>query len=500
METKLQALKSRLAEVMDLSYIEYSLEWDQQTHMPPGGADGRAEQLGTLSKIKHEKYTADELGRLLEEAGQEVKDLPPDSDDACLVRVAGQSYRRLKQIPTDLMAEIKRTTGAAHTVWAKARAEKDFQIFQPVLARIFELKRQQAECFPNRASIYDPLLDEFEPGMQTAQVRAVFAELKRELVPLVKAIAAKPPVDDAVLHGNYDEQKQWALGLEVVQHFGYDFERGRVDKTAHPFSTSLSLNDVRITTRVYPQLLTSLLMSNMHECGHALYEQGFSPSLARSPLADGASYGIHESQSRLWENLVGRSRGFWKFFYPRLQATFPDQLHATDAEAFYRAINKVEPSLIRVEADEVTYNLHTMLRFELELDVLEGRLAVKDLPAAWNAKVKEYLGLDVPDDSQGVLQDVHWSSGYLGYFPSYTLGNLASVQFFQKACKDLPMIPDDIERGEFASLLSWLRGNIHCHGRKFMAPDLIQRVTGSPLTSTPYVSYLKRKYTEIYCL
>ena len=500
METKLQALKARLAELMDLLYIEYSLEWDQQTYMPPGGASGRAEQLGTISKIKHQKYTADELGRLLEEAGHEVKDLPPDSDDACLVRVAGEAYHRLKQIPTELMAEIKRTTGAAHTVWARARAENDFQMFRPLLERIFELKRQQAECCPDRASIYDPLLDEFEPGMKTAQVREVFAGLKRDLVPLVKAIGAKPQVDDAPLHAHYDEQKQWELGLEVVQHFGYDFERGRVDKTAHPFTTSLSLDDVRITTRVFPRILTSLLMSNMHECGHALYEQGFSPRLARTPLADAISYGIHESQSRLWENLVGRSRGFWKFFYPRVQAVFPEQLRATDVETFYRAVNKVTPSLIRVEADEVTYNLHTMLRFELEVDVLEGRLAVKDLPAAWNAKVKEYLGLEVPDDSQGVLQDVHWSSGYVGYFPTYTLGNIASVQFFQKACQDLPMIPDDIERGEFVSLLGWLRENIHRHGRKFPASELIQRVTGSPLTSVPYVNYLRHKYTEIYYL
>jgi carboxypeptidase Taq len=500
MESKLEALKARLAEVWDLTYIEAALEWDEQTYMPPGGAAGRAEQLGTLAKIKHEKYTADELGRLIEAAKQEVKSLPPDADDACLVRVADRHYRRLRQIPPELKAEIKRTTGAAHTVWARARAEKNFAAFRPMLERIFELKRQEADCFAEKTSIYDPLLDEFEPGMQTAQVREVFAGLKRDLVPLVKAIAAKPQVNDAVLHGTYDEAAQWAVGVEVVRHFGYDFERGRVDKTAHPFTTSLSFGDVRITTRVFPQLLTSLLMSNMHECGHALYDQGLSPSLGRSPLAEGASYGIHESQSRMWENLVGRSRGFWTFFYPRLQAAFPEQLKGTDLDAFYRAVNKVEPSLIRVEADEVTYNLHTMLRFELEVDVLEGRLAVKDLPAAWNAKVKEYLGVDVPDDGQGVLQDVHWSAGYMGYFPSYTLGNIASVQFFQTACRELPGIPDDIERGEFASLLGWLRKNIHRHGRKFAAPELIERVTGSPLTTVPYVEYLGRKYGEIYGL
>ena len=500
MENKLQLLKARLAEVTDLTYVEAILEWDQQTYMPPGGAAGRAEQVGTISKLTHEKWTAAEVGSLLEAAQAEVKDLNPDSDDARLVRLAQREYTRRKQIPTALMAELKRTTAAAHTVWAKARAEKDFKLFQPHLEKIFDLKRQVANCFPEKDSIYDPLLNEFEPGMKTAQVREVFAGLKRDLVPLVKAIAAKPEIDDSILHLNYDEQKQWDFGLDVVGRFGYDFERGRLDKTAHPFTTSFSQGDVRITTRVYANLLTSALMSDMHEAGHALYEQGLSPTLERTPLSDGASLGIHESQSRMWENLVGRSRGFWKYFYPRLQATFPGPLAAVDGETFYRVINKVKPSFIRVEADEVTYNLHTMLRFELELDVLEGRLAVKDLPAAWNAKVKEYLGLDVPDDSQGVLQDVHWSAGYIGYFPTYTLGNIASVQFFQKACQDLPMIPDDIERGEFQALLTWLRSNIHRHGKKFMPTELIQRVTGSPLKAEPYVNYLKRKYTEIYCL
>jgi carboxypeptidase Taq len=500
MEDKLQLLKDRLAEVIDLIYVEALLEWDQQTYMPPGGAAGRAEQLGTISKLIHEKITSDEVGQLLAEAQEQVKTLPPDSDDARLVSVTQREYTRRKQIPTPLMAEFKRTTAAAHTVWAKARADKSFKAFQPHLERIFDLKRQMADCFPVKESIYDPLLDEFEPDMKASQVREVFAGLKRDLVPLVKAIAARPEIDDAVLHLAYDEQKQWDYGLDVIRRFGYDFERGRQDKAAHPFTTSFSLDDVRITTRVHSNLLSSALMSTMHECGHALYDQGLGASLARSPLGNGASLGIHESQSRLWENLVGRSRGFWRFFYPRLQATFPAQLQLVDPNIFYRAINKVKPSFIRVEADEVTYNLHTMLRFELEVDVLEGRLAVKDLPAAWNAKVKEYLGLTVPDDSQGVLQDVHWSAGYIGYFPTYTLGNIASVQFFQKACQDMPMIPSDIERGEFMTLLTWLRDNIHRHGRKYTPTELIQRVVGSPLNAEPYVNYLKRKYTEIYGL
>ncbi len=500
MDDKLQQLKARLAEIMDLTWVGYVLEWDEQTYMPSGGAAGRAEQMGTVYRLKHEKWTAPELGDLIAAAKTAVKDLDPESDDARLVRLAERKYQYRKRIPTALAAELKRTAALAHTVWTKARAEKNFKLFQPYLEKIFDLKRQVAEGFPDKDSIYEPLLDKFEPGMKTAQVRAVFDGLKRDLVPLVKAIAAKPQVDDAFMHLDYDEQKQWDFGAEVVRRFGYDFERGRIDKTAHPFTTTLSQGDVRITTRVHRNLLPSLMMSDMHECGHALYDQGCSPALDRTPLSDGVSLGIHESQSRLWENLVGRSRGFWKFFYPRLQALFPSQLGGVEVEAFYRAINKVQPSFIRVEADEVTYNLHTMLRFELELDVLEGRLAVKDLPGAWNAKVKDYLGLEVPDDSQGVLQDIHWSSGYIGYFPTYTLGNIASAQFFEKACQDMPMIPDDIERGEFQGLLSWLRRNIHIHGKKFMPGEIIARVTGGPLNPAPYVNYLKRKYSEIYCL
>ncbi len=500
MEDKLQLLKERLAEITDLIDVANVLDWDTQTYMPPGGAAGRAEQLGTIGKLVHEKMTTDEMGRLLAEAGAQVKELDPDSDDARLVNVALRNYTHRRQIPTLLMAELTRTTAAAHTVWVRARADKDFKAFQPCLEKIFDLKRQVADCFPVKESVYDQLLDEFEPDMKASQVREIFAGLKLQLVPLVRAIAAKPEIDASALHLDYDEQKQWDFGLDVIRRFGYDFQRGRQDKTAHPFTTAFNLGDVRITTRVDPHFLNMALLGTIHESGHALYDQGYGPSLARTPLADGASHGIHESQSRLWENLVGRSRNFWRFFYPRLQATFPAQLQSVDPNIFYRAINKVKPSLIRVEADEVTYNLHTMLRFELEVDVLEGRVAVKDLPAAWNEKVKDYLGLDVPDDGQGVLQDVHWSSGYVGYFPSYTLGNIASVQFFEKACRDMPTIPSDIEQGDFRALLTWLRDNIHRHGRKYTPAELIQRATGGPLNPEPYVNYLKRKYTEIYDL
>jgi len=504
MEEKLQELKTRLAEVADLEHVAAVLEWDQQTYMPPGGADERAEQTATIRKLAHQKFTSDEVGRLLEDLRGQLtaRGADPEGYEASLIRATLRKYEREHKLPTQLVAELARTTAAAYDAWVKARVNRDFDAFRPHLEKIFELKRREAACFGPQDSPYDPLLDEYEPGMKAAQVREVFAELKRELVPLVRAIAAKPEIDDSILHRDYDEQKQWDFGLDVILQFGYDAERGRQDKAPHPFTTTFGLGDVRITTRLHRDLLSSALMSTMHECGHALYEQGFDPAFARTPLADSVSLGIHESQSRMWENLVGRSRGFWKFWYPRLQGVFPGQLGNVSREVFYKAINKVELSLIRVEADEVTYNLHTMLRFELEVDALEGRLPVKDIPAAWNAKVKEYLGLDVPAarDDLGCLQDIHWSNGYIGYFPTYTLGNLASVQFFEKAIQDAPSIPADIERGEFGGLLGWLRANIHRHGRKYLPGELIQRVTGGPLNARPYLAYLKRKYSEIYSL
>jgi carboxypeptidase Taq len=501
MEEKLKELKARLAEVNDLERVADLLDWDQQTYMPSGGAEARAEQTATVQKIAHEKFTSDEIGQLLDDLQKKFDSYDPDGDEPRLIRAASHKYQRERRRPTDLVVELARVTSLAQEVWVKAREAKDFKVFQPHLEKIYELKRREAACFTPYDSSYDPLLDEYEPGMKAAEVRQVFDELKRELVPLVRAIAEKPEIDDSVFYKDYDEQKQWDFGLEVIRRFGYDFERGRQDKSPHPFTTSFGIGDVRITTRVHRHLLSSALMSTLHETGHALYEQGFDPAFARSPLADSASLGIHESQSRLWENLVGRSRGFWKFFYPKLsKTTFPEQLGSVDFEAFYKALNKVKPSFIRVEADEVTYNLHPMLRFELEVDLLEERLQVKNVPEAWNAKYKEYLGLDVPDDSVGCLQDIHWSAGLIGYFPTYTLGNLASVQFFEKAIQAVPSIPEEIERGEFGDLLGWLRENIHRHGRKYLPGELILRVTGSPLDAKPYLGYLQRKYSEIYGL
>jgi carboxypeptidase Taq len=500
MAEKLKQLKAALGEVYDLGKAAAVLEWDQQAYMPPGGAAGRAEQTATLRSLEHGKFTAAKIGRWLTELKKEYRRAAPESDEAALVRVTARAYDRATKVPAALVAEISRATTLAHEHWVEARRQKNFKLFEPHLENIFALQLKVAKCFGKQESPYDALLDGYEPGMKASQVRAVFAELRREIVPLVKAISARPESDDALLHRDYAEQKQWDFGLEVIQKLGYDLKRGRQDKVVHPFCTSFNTGDVRITTRVDKNFLPTCLMGTIHETGHALYEQGLDPRLERTPLCDSASLGIHESQSRMWENLVGRSRAFWKIWYPRLQAVFPENLGGVDLDSFYRAINKVKPSYIRVEADEVTYNLHTMLRFEIEVDVLEGRLAVKDIPATWNAKYNEYFGHEVTDDAAGCLQDVHWSMGLVGYFPTYTLGNIISVQFYDQAVKDNPSISGDLERGEYGSLLKWLRENVHRHGRKYLPTELIKRVTGSGLDSKPYIAYLKRKYSEVYGL
>ncbi len=501
MPNKLDVLKSRLAEVDDLENTAALLEWDQLTQMPPGGASGRADQTATLQKIAHEKFIDAEVGQLLADLTAQYQGAPADDDDAALVRVAARLYRRKTQIPPKLVQAMAQATALGQAIWARARAQNDFAAFLPQLEKIIDLKRQVAACFPEAASPYDALLEDYEPGATTAQIRTMFDELKRELPPLVQAIAQRATGhEDDIIHGDYDEATQWALTHRAVEQIGYDFSQGRLDKTVHPFETSFGLHDVRITNRVRRDHLTACLMGSLHETGHALYDLGYPDKYARSPLGHSASLGIHESQSRLWENLVGRSRAYWQFFFPQLQAAFPQPLAGQTAESFYRAVSAVRPTYIRVEADEVTYNLHTLLRFELEVDLLEGRLEPRHAPAAWNARFKEYLGLDVPEDRLGVLQDTHWASGLIGYFPTYTIGNLASVQLFNKAVADHPSIPDDIAHGRFGALLGWLRQNVHQHARKYLPGDLIHIATGEPLSARPYLAYLKKKYGELYGL
>ena len=499
MSDALQALKIRLADVHNLQMAAGVLDWDQQTYMPPGGVGARAEQKATLSKLAHSLFTADETGKLLQQAERETAGIPDDSDDAAFLCVARRDFDRSVKLPTSLGEEFTRVTAHAQEEWAKARAADDFPAFAPWLSKIVDLERRTAEALGYKERLYDALLDQYEPGMTSRKLDEVFGALRAEVVPLARAIFERvDEVDASVLNLEYDEEKQRIFAEGVLKECGFDLTRGRQDRSVHPFCTHFSQNDVRLTTRYDRNFLSMALFGSLHEMGHGLYEQGTGSTLEGTLLASGASLGVHESQSRLWENLVGRSRGFWGHYYPRLQETFPDQLGSVPVEAYYRAMNRVGPSLIRVEADEVTYNLHIMLRYEMENDLLEGRLAVEDAPEAWNGKMEELLGIRPPNNREGVLQDVHWSIGIMGYFPTYSLGNVLSVQLFERAVEQVPSIPGDIAAGRFAPLLGWLRENVHVYGRKYLPEDLVRKATGSPLTVEPYVRYLKSKFGDIY--
>jgi len=497
-EQKLQQLKTLLAEIADLNQIAALLDWDQQTYMPPGGAENRGHQLATLQQIAHTKSVSAEIGRLLDDLQPYATQLDPDSSDACLVRVARRNYENETKVPSEWVVEFAMTTTAAHEAWAKARAENDFHLFQPHLERVLDLAHRYAGFFAPFEHVYDPLLDIFEPSMKTTDIKAIFNLLRPQQVMLLKQIANSPQVDNSFMSLAFDEQKQWEFGVEAITKMGYEWNRSRQDKTLHPFTTSFGWGDVRITTRVYPNYLASALFGTLHEAGHAMYAMGSDKSFDRTPLFGGASAGIHESQSRMWENLIGRSYPFWQHFYPRLQEFFPNQLGNIPLETFYKGINKVQPSFIRVEADEATYNLHIMLRMELEIALMENQLQVKDLPEAWNSRFQEYLGITPPDHSKGVLQDVHWSGGLIGYFPSYALGNLIAAQLWERICADIPDLSEQIRQGEFAAWLTWLREKVHSHGNKFEPQQLIQRVTGSKIDPAPYMRYLEQKYQAIY--
>ncbi len=499
MNEKLQELKKQLALVSDLHNAEAVLSWDQQTYMPPRGAEARAEQLATLGRLAHEYFITDEVGRLVSDLSDHAVKLDYDSDEASLIRVTQRDYVKAKRVPSALVEEISRTTSIALEAWTKARAESNFKLFQPHLEKIVDLEIQLANYLGYQDRIYDALLDQYEPEMTTAQVEAIFTPLKKDLTALVQVITQKlDGVDDACLHREYAEQKQWDFGIAVIKQLGFDFESGRQDKSVHPFTTGFGLGDTRITTRVDKNFMPMMLFGTIHETGHALYDMGYRPELERTPLAGGASLGAHESQSRLWENVVGRSRGFWKYWFPRLRQAFPEQLADQNAESFYRAINKVAPSFIRVEADEVTYSLHIMLRFEIENALVERKLRVADVPEAWNAKMKEYLGIVPSNDALGCLQDIHWSIGSVGYFATYSLGSMFAVQLWERAVRDIPTLPAQIEQGQFSELLGWLRKNLHAHGRKYTLDELAKRITGEPLQSRSYVAYLKNKFGEIY--
>lgn len=501
MEAKLKNLKARLQEIGDLYGANAVLAWDQTTYMPPGGAVARGRQMALLGRMAHERAVDPELGKLLDDLQSYAEGLPDDDDDAALIRVAKKNYDKATKVPPALMAAFQEHAAAAYQVWAGARPENDFAKVRPYLEKSLDFSRQIADCFPGYEHIADPLIDFSDEGMKAETVSKLFAELRAQLVPLVEAITAQPPADDAFLYRTYPEAAQLEFGKQVITAYGYDFSRGRQDKTHHPYMTKFSQGDVRITTRVKENNLNEALFSTLHEAGHAMYELGINPAFADTPLDSGASSGVHESQSRLWENQVGRSLPFWQYYYPKLQQTFPQQLGDVSLDAFYRAINKVSRSLIRTDADEVTYNLHVMIRFDLELALLEGKLAVKDLPDAWHGRYEQDLGLRAPSDVDGVLQDVHWYAGIVGgAFQGYTLGNIMSALFFDQALQAHPEIPDEIAQGQFGTLHSWLKQNIYYHGSKYTANELIEKVTGAPLTIEPYIAYLHAKFGELYDL
>ena len=500
MSEKLYQLKAILGEVSDLTRASSVLGWDQQVNMPAAGGEARGQQLGTLGKIAQEKFISDDVGRLLDDLKQEFAGADAASDDAAMIRVAAREYDKARRVPPSFIAEQAVVTSRAFEAWVEARGKSNFSIFQPHLEKVIDLVHKYISFFPPADHPYDILLDDFEPGMKTADVKAIFDGLRPKQVELIKAITSSKQVKDDFLHKKYNEKKLWDFGVDVVGRFGYDWSRGRQDKAPHPFETTFSVNDVRITTRFEAENPMATLFGTMHESGHAMYEQGVNPAYERTPLESGTSLAVHESQSRMWENLVGRSLPFWEHFFPKLKKIFPSQLDGVSLMSFYKAINKVQPSLIRVNSDEATYNLHIMLRLELEIAMVEGKIKMKDLPEIWNAKMKDYLGVTPPNDAKGVLQDIHWSSGAIGYFSTYALGNLVSAQLWEKINKDIRGLDDQIRKGDFSELLGWLRKNIHQHGKKFEPQTLVQNITGSKIAPEPYVRYLTKKYGGIYGL
>jgi carboxypeptidase Taq len=491
-------LRSHLATIADLEGAAALLRWDQETQMPDAGAEGRALQLATLGRLSHELLISDATRRLLEAAEETTRAVDPASNDAALVRKTRRDFDRAVKLPAEFVAEQRRAASVSTQVWREARGANDFAAFRPHLERIFQLARREADYIGYTAHPYDALVDRYDPGMTARELEALFRRLLAVVVPLVRAIAANDTPAPKVFDAEFDHDAQRTFALEMVQAFGYDARRGRLDLSAHPFSTKFHRDDVRITTRYGPGM--SAVFGTFHESGHGMYDQGTDPALERSPLAEGASSGIHESQSRMWENIVGRSRPFWEYAFPRLRGAFPEQLRDAAADDVYRAVNRVKPGLNRVSADEVTYNLHIVLRFELEKSLLTGDLAARDLPDAWAGKMREYLGLVPPSDTDGVLQDIHWSIGLVGSFPSYTIGNVASVQFFEAARRAHPALADDIRAGRFTALYGWLRDHVYAHGAKFLPAELLERATGAPLTPEPYLGYLLQKFGDLYGL
>ena len=492
----IEALKEYFTPLTRLRYIKAILEWDQQVNMPEGSVNGRSEQLALIEEIYHKKLISRETGLKIEKTDQEQN---LNLIESALLREIKREYDKAIKIPIELAVEIEKTASLGHQAWEKAREKKDFKIFKPYLEKMVDLKRQYAEKISMGNTLYDSLLDIYEPGATSDWISKIFNAIKPKLINILEKInnsSSKP--DQSILKKNYSPAKQWEFSIEILKKLNFNFNIGRQDKSVHPFTTSLSSTDTRITTRIWESFLPACLFGTIHECGHALYETGFKKEIHDTFLADGSSLGFHESMSRLWENIVGRSREFWNYWYPLLQKFYPENLNDYPEEKFYRTINMVQPSFIRVEADEVTYGLHIILRFELEKEIINNGISISDLPELWNTKMEDLLGITPPDDAKGVLQDVHWSGGLFGYFPTYTLGNLYASQIYAKVLKSNPTLPEDFKKGNFTNLLNFLQSEIHQYGKIYLPLELLKRITGEELNINYFSNYLEKKFYPIY--
>jgi carboxypeptidase Taq len=496
-----EALKAHATQTGYLLSSAALLEWDQQTKLPSSGGQYRSEQITYLAKLIHERETDSQLGDLLHELSesQDVLGAAPASDIATTVRELKRKYERQVKVPSDLAQALAGASSKGQQIWVSARHENDFSLFQPALEQIINLKQQQADAIGFDDCRYDALLEEYEPGGSTREVNSVFDDLSAELVPLLEQLkGCGQQVDSSVLHRVFPVAAQEAFVKQASAKIGFDYKRGRLDTTHHPFCTEIGPDDCRITTRYNETFFSSAFFGTLHEAGHGMYEQGLRGDWYGLPPGQYCSLGIHESQSRLWENLVGRSEDFWKYFFPTAQDAFSDALSDISVDHFHRAINEITPSLIRVEADEVTYNLHIIIRFELERSLIDGDLAVADLPEAWNEKYQRALGITPPDDASGVLQDVHWSAGLIGYFPTYSLGNLYASQFFDAANTQIGGLGELFAKGDFTPLKTWLNENIHQRGKCLPPKELCREITGEELSHKSLIKHLKSKIVRTY--
>lgn len=492
-----QNFKNQLEKIADLRYSLSVMSWDMEVNMPPEGSQYRGRQISTIEGLAHQMFTEEQFGKLLSDlkTGDDLSDIERTN-----VKQTFKSYEKATRFDYDFVVKRSKAVSAAYSAWVKARANDDFSIFETPLKELVDIKRKEAEILGYEDHPYDALMDEYEPNAKTSEIDKLFGDLKPRLKELLDKIEARPQVNDEFMRQYFNKEDQWQFGLDILKQIGYDFDRGRQDLSPHPFTTSFSPGDIRVTTRVDENNFNEMLWSCIHEGGHALYEQGLRSDQYGMPVGAAISLGVHESQSRLYENNLGRSFPFWKANYPQLKDTFKSQLADVSARDFYMAMNKVQPSLIRVEADELTYHFHIMIRYEIEKALIEGSIDVADLPAVWNAKYKEYLGVDVPNNAKGVLQDIHWAHGSFGYFATYSLGSLYAAQYFKQAKKEIPNLEAEIEAGKMDSLLTWLRDKIHQHGQMYTADELCKSITGKSLDAQEFMDYANEKYKDIYSI